>query len=519
MNHEPRPEHDGGRPPVAVQSLVGAAAGLILLGSLVAFMSELTGDRLRVGGLGLSLIFEAMGVVLLVISNGRRSNTAGVVLTALGVIPLVFLTFFDLDRSKTLVGGDDITITATVALLVAAGLWLVGHFFGPTRSHALFLGAALVAVWLAITIQIVDTNVQRSFDQFGRPAPVATGSLVPAQVDNDIDRRLEEYERYDNGEVVCDGDELVGGDPAFWECIEGDPWPIVDELDDQWSYEEEFVPDEGWFEYDPSGEPIYSDQYMYEEGYGDYGGPYSPFAYSTGWAGAGSRFGWATLVFGLVYLGGGALFDRRGDSRRGTAFFAVSLPLMYYGTAFTGLDAVWRYATAYCLVGTAAAYLGASANRRFTAWAGTVVATGGLAALVIDVVGEDSSGTTIGLTLLVLGLAVALGAHLLDARGPDPDHPSATGPPPFGGDDPGAQATLPAAPPSPPTLPPTAPVAPAESPWAPQPHPGPPRPPQAAPNDPTSTIGPGSPISTPPAFDPRPPGSSDPLPPRTGESF
>ena len=194
---ETEPRGGGIRPTVTVPSLLGAAAGILLLGSLSGFLSELSGERLRIGGLLLSLMFEALGVVLLVVSRGRRSSTAGVTLAALGTIPLVFFTFFDVQNGSTLVGGEDVALTSTIALLVAAALWFAGHLFGPSRSHVLFLGAALVAVWLAITIQVVDEPAQPRFDRFDRPAvepPTAlrgrSPGIVPVQSDAELDARI-----------------------------------------------------------------------------------------------------------------------------------------------------------------------------------------------------------------------------------------------------------------------------------------------------------------------------------------
>ena len=564
MNEVPKANRTGERPPVSLPSLVGAAAGLTLLGSLAAFLSELTGSRLRMGGLGISLIFEALGVVLLVISGGRRSNTAGVTLTALGLVPLIFFLFVDVDRGSTLVGGDDYALTATIALLVAAALWMVGHLFGPTRSHALFLGAALVAIWMAITIQIVEGSINQQFDGYQTlPAVIDDGSLVPTQTDDDMDRRLEEYEKYDNGEVVCEGDFLILGDPTFWECLDGEPWPMDDEIfiedesqffeevpfEDEFQFGDEFEDDLYFEEDDWYSDDFYSDEYYYSED------PYTAWFGGSGadFGSVGAKFGWTTLIFGLLYLVGGALFDRRGDAQRGTAFFAVSLPLLYYGIALTNLGEVWQYALLYLLAGALAAYLGASANRRFTAWVGTIAVAGSLATLLIDMVGEDSSANTIGVLLLILGLALAAGAHLIDIRGFGPGQPpqQATPPSGTGGDGDGGYdfapaATAPTTPPTgppvasqvspqvpatapaaaPPATPPPAPgTATSDSPWAPA-SPATSPPPSPSPTQPYQPSGPTAPPPPGPtspapttSFDPRPPGSNEPLPPSQGQSF
>lgn len=588
------------RPPVTLPSLVGAAAGILLLGSLSGFLSELSGERLRVGGLGLSLIFEAIGVVLLVLGQNRRSYTAGVVLAALGVIPLVFFTFFDVRNQTALVGGDDITLSASVALLVAAGVWLAGHVFGPSRSHVLFLGAALVAVWLAVTIQVVDESAQPDYENFQRPAPALVphgARLAPANVrttvpDEDPGLRISiEGERYMAGEVLCDSGELQFGNADYWSC-EG-PWPYPSELEDSneflalegefnvneddldlygpydsdevyerldeferydrglvtcidevpsgsedvwfcesgelglWPLEQKWSQfsgpgSEGSFDFD-DGSSQFDDEFQFDDDefqfdddyYYSEGDPFEAASFPFGFSviDASHRFGWVTLVFGLLYMGGGAFFDRRGDSRRGTAFFAVASPLAYLGTTMADLEEMWAFGLVFALVGTLAAKLGTDHDRRFTAWSGTLVASIGLIYMVADMLGGEPSGTALGIALLVVGLAMAAGARLLDGDAEDGIAPVQPQPAPLpspaapeGSEGPGAPggSGQPVLPPSgPPLVPPPAshqvwsPAHTTEQQWAPA----------------TPEPGPGFGSAAPEAFDPRPPGSSEPLPP------
>jgi hypothetical protein len=601
---------------VTVPSLAGAAAGVLLLVSLAGFLTELDGEGLRLGGLGLSLVFEALGVVLLVVNRGRRSHTAGVALAALGVVPLVFFTFFDLRSGSTLVGGDDYTLTASIALLVTAVLWFAGHRFGPSSSHVLFLGGALVAIWLAVTIQAVDEGLQPTEDRYGRSVRLLPTSATEEVRFPDMSLRNRiEGERYMAGEVTCDAGELVSGDAGYWSC-EG-PWPYPDHLFDSneflalqeeygvseddldrygpydsvevglrlqefrrydrgevecvdgeptgssnvwvcdgddlelrplnsaWSAFEVPGSSEGFdplapgsietdpfgsddpfgFESDPFDEYPFEDDPFSEGGFGE--SPYlpEPLIRVQPLGGSGERFGWSTLFFGLAYLGGGALLDRRGDHRRATAFFAVASPLAYVGIAASGLDEVWAYGLAFLVVGVIAAKLGADQDRRFTAWSGTLAATAGTVYVVFDVLGGNPSGTAVGLSLLVVGLAAAVGAHLLDQRYARPASGTPTPGAPVAAVRGPSRASA-----SPPTGPPLAPppasqgggawaaptpaqpTAPPQTPGehgAPVPQ-GPPSPWAAPSSDPAAGAGPGVP---PPAFDPRPPGSSDPLPP------
>lgn len=673
------------RPPVTMASLLGAVAGLLLLGSLSGFLSELSGDRLRVGGLGLSLMFEALGVVLLVLSQGRRAHTAGVTLAALGTIPLVFFVFFDLnDASNSLIGGDDLALTASLALLVAAGLWLAGHVFGPSQSHALFLGAALVAVWLAVVIQVADDGGGRTTDVFGAPAfRTAPGVLVPAstsdiavdgedairamiegerfmggrvvcnrgrlvagnpeiwscegdhpypseftgasefqalegerfrvpfddldyfgpydsneaawrlyeferydrgeircedgrptgsdrvwscdfddelllweiqngwevfegdghfeddlstpEIDDltveprfrptdDPERRAVEFEKYDAGDVVCEGGYVVQGDPTFWTCEDDDlvfpidgsgrrlePFDPDRELpspfDDEWQDFSEFEDLDEFSQFDEFDDDPF--------GPGEFTVVEDPF-FSNPFDGVIRRIGWTTFLFGAAYLAAAVILDRRRDHRRATAFFAVASPLLYLGVNQVAGDSVRANGLALMVAGGVSAWAGSRANRRFTSWLGAYVGAGGLITLVLDEVGD--SGSAIGFTLLVLGLALAALAIGLE-RPPSPEVPA--GAAPTGTPGPGADG---AAPPGIPTTPTS--TATAAQPLAPPPgsHAGasslsaPPSTPPVAPPGGTPLGNPSDdptvwqPPTAPAPFDPRPPGSHDPLP-------
>lgn len=155
------------RPPPGVASLAGAAAGLFLLASLALFLSELGGDSRRIGGIVLSLLFEALGVGLLLINRSQRSATAGVALTAIGIIPLLVYLFVDVKNpSRTVDSVSSFTSTATAILVLAALLWLAAYAFGPSRRYGFYLGAALLALWLVSVVQIIDTPLSQAFDPF-----------------------------------------------------------------------------------------------------------------------------------------------------------------------------------------------------------------------------------------------------------------------------------------------------------------------------------------------------------------
>jgi hypothetical protein len=599
------------RPPVTIASLVGAVAGIVLLGSLGGFLSELSGERLRIGGLGLSLMFEALGVVLLVLSQGRRASTAGVTLAALGTIPLVFFLFFDTnDASNSLIGGDDLALTTSLALLVAAALWLAGHLFGPSQSHALFLGAALVAVWLAVAVQVADDGGGRSADVFSSPAlRFASAPLAPApesevesEVESDIDgpasagtdadlRAHIEGDRFMSGAVTCVGGQLREGDQAFWACDGSSPYPaeltgpeefealeddyrvsfddlrqygtqdafavqrrlldydfydeglvrcVEGEVDwgdpsvwtcssdgtlslrpltdaDRWARFDDFLGDDPFT--DDFDDDVFSDddfgQFEDFDEFDEFGqfedDPFGPGfgefeqeqVFADPFDGAARRIGWTTLLFGAAYLLAAVALDRARDHRRATAFFAVASPLLYLGISQVAGDSLRTNSLLLMVGGAAAAWAGSRGDRRFTAWLGTWVGAGALVTLVVDEVGD--SGTAVGFTLLLLGLAIAAAAVAFDrssGAGPAPAAPGGA-PTPTGPAE--------AAPPAPHESGPVASVPrPDETGLAgsttPPPTVAPPVGPPPA--DPTAW----QPPTSPEPFDPRPPGSHDPLP-------
>lgn len=157
----------GDRPPPRISSLAGAAAGLLLLSSLGLFLTEITGDQQRLGGVAVSLLFEGIGVALLLLNRDQRTATAGVALTAIGIVPLLIYLFVDVrNPDRTINDVSSFTSTTTLILLIAASLWLVAYFAGPGRRYGFYLGAALLALWLVAVVQIVDSPLNQVFDGF-----------------------------------------------------------------------------------------------------------------------------------------------------------------------------------------------------------------------------------------------------------------------------------------------------------------------------------------------------------------
>lgn len=113
---------------------------MVLLGAATAFGDSIPDDDARVAGLALSLLVLVAGCVLSVLSLGRATTAAGVVLAAGAVAPLAFLLTNDPDRI-------DERSDFLVAALVAVVFWLLLFALGPNRGHGLFLGLALFMLW------------------------------------------------------------------------------------------------------------------------------------------------------------------------------------------------------------------------------------------------------------------------------------------------------------------------------------------------------------------------------------
>lgn len=107
---------------------------MTFIGAIV-LMSELPESGLRIFGALASAVVIAAGFALLVWWDDRRpARAAGVVLSALGVIPLLVFVFLD-----------------------------------PTSSEEIYLGAALLGIWAVLLLQVgVDdpSGPDQTFDPF-----------------------------------------------------------------------------------------------------------------------------------------------------------------------------------------------------------------------------------------------------------------------------------------------------------------------------------------------------------------
>jgi len=126
-----------------------------------------------------------------------------------------------------------------------------------------------------------------------------------------------------------------------------------------------------------------------------------------------TTLGIISLLFGVAYLAAGRLLDRRRFAGTATPFVVAALAAIPAGIAFLGEDLEAAGAGVVSIVaGLVVAWFGARSGRR----ASTVIGAGGVALGIVLVIADamqESSPTSIGIALLVVGAAVALGAQLL----------------------------------------------------------------------------------------------------------
>ncbi|MCB0963845.1 MAG: hypothetical protein KDA98_11190, partial [Acidimicrobiales bacterium] len=95
-----------------------------------------------------SLIFEVLGIGLVLLNRSRRSAAGGVALSLLAALPLVNAVVTD--PSDPLAAFDSVSSyrnqQLTILVLLAA-VWLALYAFGPGRRYGAYLGGALLALW------------------------------------------------------------------------------------------------------------------------------------------------------------------------------------------------------------------------------------------------------------------------------------------------------------------------------------------------------------------------------------
>lgn len=410
---------DAPRPAPTLTSMLAVGGGLLVAFGLFFVLAELDGFDQRGVALAISVLFMALGVAISTINRSNRSAAAGVVISALAVLPLTIYLYANADVFGELSGGevdgnpwDGVRGIITLILATAAVLWLLGYFLGPARRFGFYLGAALVAIWLIPIATIQITALEDTLGSFE-----TSSTFEPVPIDPDIDSGFDS-----------------GFDSEFDSEFDSDFDSQFDE-DFESQFDEDVV-----FE-----EPEVSDP--------------------------STRLGVISLVFGAAYLGFAARRDRRGDARMATAVLVPALLILVYSLSLLTTHIGWVGIGVLAMaVGGAILAVGLAGARRASSWIGLAVATIGLASLLVNAFEE--SPRAIGAALTVTGVVIALLVGRFDrtAAASSPPSPSADPLGPFG---PGAGGSG-AGTPSPAT--PTPDAAPASAPTftAPVPPPAPP---------------------------------------------
>lgn len=365
----------GRRPPPTFEALLGAAGGVVLLGAATAFGDSIPDDDARVAGLALSLLVLVAGLVLSVLSLGRATTAAGVVLAAGAVAPLAFLLTNDPDRI-------DERSDFLVAALVAVVFWLLLFALGPNRGHGLFLGLALFMLWSGAVSQ---TGASPFFFNIDAVSGEADIEVVPDEPMRDFQPPEFEVPEFEPAPIPdfrapaepgAEPPPLRPGPRPTFRFRPPPPPPPSDATTTTTASE------------NAAGRPqlVSSSQELeFEEE------PRPPVAGAV-----------VSVLFGIAYLLFAALLDASRLWRPASVTFLVALLALVTGTVMLGP----RYgATAAGVVGVALAVLvvgaGVVASRRAVAWVGAA----GLALGAITVVSSifDDSPTAAAVVLLVVG--------------------------------------------------------------------------------------------------------------------
>ncbi|MCB0976255.1 MAG: hypothetical protein KDB02_02240 [Acidimicrobiales bacterium] len=387
---------EGDRPRPRYSSLLGAVAGLLLAVSLAEFLSSLSGDGRRLAGIAIALVFEFAGVGLVWLAREKHMATAGIALSAIGLVPLVFHLFVDpADPGASIGSVSEFTGTATGILAVLTVLWLAAYFLGPGRRYGVYLGGALVAIWLIAMVQIVDdplTKVENQLPVLGR-----TESFQRIDSDDSSSSVTTDDSGF-SADSTTSGDFEIDGN--FDSSTEGS-FDFDSDIDSS---------TEGSFDFDSDFDSSSTDSSfdLEESGGGD---------------GTMTKLGAVSLLLGAAYLAVAALRDRRGDMRMATAFVAVSIPILHLAVLMLS-ESLEAYGTGLLAIGLGACAIlvGEQGARRFTSWSGVWAVTVGVVVVVEEATGASSAATAT--ILMVLGAALAAFLYVRETRPPSTRPPA-----------------------------------------------------------------------------------------------
>jgi hypothetical protein len=359
-------------------------------------------------------------------------------------------------------------------LILTILLWAACFIVPRTSGRTIFVGAALLLLWLWVLGEVAGTD---AYSAAPIPSPPAHTMFSLSALHTQVTI-----------------DELDTGDPLYPTAEQCD-FGIAESCDSLYDDAEPGSDFETFGDTCGNTQPVGSgDQCSDLAGGGfsspeDSGSPFPRVLPSTVGAGSDDKsleIGLVSLLFGIVYVGTLWAFDRRRWRGLGTAFVIPGLLALFTGTEVLGnaADHLWVGGLLTLVAGIAFALVGDLGGRRFTAWAGGIFAAFGVYTVAADITnfkksfGADPNLSrpafiTIGFGIGLVALAWVIASARSQIDGPGTRGGSSPlGPPP---DEPlpVARYPLPAPPdaPAPPWQPPVAPPPPA--PWQPPPVPPP----------------------------------------------
>jgi hypothetical protein len=359
-------------------SIAGAGCLLAVTGLLAIAGDAQVEDSGDTGstapGIILFLLVVAAGYALLHFAREAPAASAGVTAVVLGLPPLMYFLTFD---------ESDLPPFSLEAVLGASALvWIVSYMVGPGRGRPLLLGAGLVFAWLFV-LQVVEDPFS-GLDQ----API------------------------------------ISEDP-FGDL---DAEPYDEQFDDDFGASEESFPGDDGFGDDDFGSSGASS----DSGFDDFDQSDDQFGGGGGGEPSWSTLGIISLLFGVGYLVAARRFDHRRFAGTATPFVVAGHIALPTGIVLLSEDLEMAgTGVAFVIAGGLVAWVGALSGRRATTIIGAIEVIIGLYLVVGDAM-QDSSATSFGTALFVLGAVLVGAAHLLHIATGEPPQ-TTPGPSSFGG--------------------------------------------------------------------------------------
>jgi hypothetical protein len=408
-----------------VAAVGAAAAGLGVLFITIDVYADHPGRSAQVA-LFLGLVLAGYLVLLFA---PRVLQPAGITAIVIGVIGA--LAWWWLPKADSMADIRPFIILTIVAMVVC--------FVVPrSRGRAVFIGIALIVLWLWALGEIA--NPEQAYSIAPIPSPPANTMLSLAAFNgqvslSDLDESDPLYgfaQRCDDGDMAaCDSLYFAADFGSDFREFAGDcggrggiPGRCVRQATPSFDFP------------DDSPSATFS--------------PFTPGNFRTSDGDKSFELGLVSSLFGLAYLGGLYVLDRRKIHGLATAFVIPAAAALVEGAGLLGNAAkhAWVAGLLTMIVGVLLGAIGhVVGNRRFTTWLGGVLVGIGAVTIGLDAADFSSTGKSdnvklVGPGLIVIGVGIALvclayvAAHLL--RGPADDDDADDGLDPPAGPDPGA---------------------------------------------------------------------------------